>query len=168
MLEKLFPDIYIKSIAELPIEELKKRGIKALVFDIDNTISPYDVAEPDDDALAVLDKLKEEGFKICLLSNNKEQRIKLFNKKIGAYAYWEAGKPGVKKLREAMDEMGTDSKSTAMVGDQVFTDMWCGHNAGLLSIMTAPICERDQLITKVKRPLERFVMSIYFKKRGKK
>ena len=75
MLEKLFPDIYIKSIAELPIEELKKRGIKALVFDIDNTISPYDVAEPDDDALAVLDKLKNEGFKICLLSNNKEQRI---------------------------------------------------------------------------------------------
>ena len=140
MLEKLFPDIYIKSIAELPIEELKKRGIKALVFDIDNTISPYDVAEPDDDALALLDKLKDEGFKICLLSNNKEQRIKLFNKKIGAYAYW----------------------------DQVFTDMWCGHNAGLLSIMTAPICERDQLITKVKRPLEKFVMSIYFKKRGKK
>ena len=89
MLEKLFPDIYIKSIAEMPIEELKKRGIKALVFDIDNTISPYDVAEPDDDALAVLDKLKDEGFKICLLSNNKEQRIKLFNKKIGAYAYWE-------------------------------------------------------------------------------
>ena len=38
MLEKLFPDIYIKSIVELPIEELKKRGIKALVFDIDNTI----------------------------------------------------------------------------------------------------------------------------------
>ncbi len=55
-----------------------------------------------------------------------------------------------------------------MIGDQVFTDMWCGHRAGLLCIMTAPICARDQLVTKVKRGAERQVMKVYFRKyRGK-
>ncbi|GFI61890.1 hypothetical protein IMSAG049_01061 [Clostridiales bacterium] len=162
---KLYPDIYIKSIEQLPLEKLKKRGIKALVFDIDNTIAPYDVAEPDQWALDVLEKIRKAGFKLCLLSNNNEQRIKIFNRKIGAYAYWKAGKPGTKVLRMALSEMGVDSRSAAMVGDQVFTDVWCGHNAGLLAIMTAPICNRDQLITKVKRPLEKLIMAMYFRKK---
>ena len=58
---------------------LKETGmaenVEALVFDIDNTISPYDCAEPDEWALGVLDNIKKEGFKICLLSNNNENRM---------------------------------------------------------------------------------------------
>lgn len=168
MLSKLFPDIYIKSIEYLPLDELKKKGIKAFVFDIDNTIAPFDIDEPEDWAVSVLENLKSEGFKICLLSNNNEDRIRVFNKKLGAFAYWRAGKPGIRKLKQAMEEMGTDSKSTAIVGDQVFTDIWCGHNAGMLTIMTEPICDRDQFITKIKRPLEKFVMSLYFRRHGRK
>lgn len=164
---RLYPDMYIKSIEYLPLKELKHRGIEALVFDIDNTIAPYDVAEPDDWALGILNKIKREGFKICLLSNNNEERIKIFNRKIGAYAYWKAGKPGIKTLKMAMEAMGTDKNSTAIVGDQVFTDVWCGHNAGILSIMTAPICGRDQFVTKIKRPLEKIVMSFYFRRKRK-
>ncbi len=164
---RLYPDMYIKSIEYLPLKELKHRGIEALVFDIDNTIAPYDVAEPDDWALGILNKIKREGFKICLLSNNNEERIKIFNRRIGAYAYWKAGKPGIKTLKMAMEAMGTDKNSTAIVGDQVFTDVWCGHNAGILSIMTAPICSRDQFVTKIKRPLEKIVMSFYFRRKRK-
>ena len=63
--------------------------------------------------------------------------------------------------------MGTDISSTAIVGDQVFTDVWCGHNAGMLSIMTAPICGRDQFVTKIKRPLEKIVMAFYFRRKRK-
>ena len=164
MFNKLFPDIYIRSIENLPLEELKEKGIQAFVFDIDNTIAPFDVDEPDDWAIGIFENLKAKGFKICLLSNNNEARIRLFNKKLGAFAYWRAGKPGIRKLKKAMQEMGTDSKSTAIVGDQVFTDIWCGHNAGMLTIMTEPLCDRDQFITKIKRPLERFVMSVYFRR----
>ncbi len=167
MFDRLYPDIYVKSIENLPLKEFKRRGIKAIVFDIDNTIAPYDVAEPEPWAIGVLDRLREEGFKICLLSNNNEKRIKIFNRKIGAYAYWKAGKPGIKTLTKAMKDMGSDSSTTVMVGDQIFTDMWCGHNAGLLCVMTAPICGRDQFVTKIKRPLERLIMSFYFRRRKK-
>ena len=163
----LYPDYYIKNIEHLPLKDFKRKGIEAIVFDIDNTIAPYDVAEPDDWAMGVLDNLKAEGFKICLLSNNNEKRINIFNKKIGAYAFWKAGKPGTKGVKEAMAAMGTTPETTVMVGDQVFTDVLCGHNAGMLSVMTAPLCNRDQLITKVKRPLEKLVMSYYFRRRKK-
>ena len=63
--------------------------------------------------------------------------------------------------------MGSNSASTVMVGDQIFTDMWCGHNAGLLCVMTAPICNRDQFVTKIKRPLEKLIMSFYFRRKRK-
>ena len=106
MLERLYPDIYVSSIADIPLGELKKRGIKALAFDIDNTIAPYDVAEPDGWALETLKKIMDEGFKICLLSNNKEKRVRLFNRKIGAYmpsgGRENRAQRGLKKAMRAM------------------------------------------------------------------
>lgn len=167
LLERFFPDIYIRSVFELPLDDLRKLGIRALVFDIDNTVAPFDVAEPDEAIVALFRYLRKQGFKLCILSNNTKERVHLFNEKLGALAIHKAGKPGIKKLNRAMEIMGTTPYSTAMVGDQVFTDMWCGHKAGLLCVMTAPICNRDQLITKVKRGAERQVMKVYFKKYGK-
>ena len=163
-LENIFPDSYIPSVFELPLEALKERGIRGLVFDIDNTVAPYDVAEPDEALIDLFTSLKNHGFHLCIFSNNNERRVKRFAKPLGVLAVHRAGKPGIKKLQIAMKKMGTDQSSTAIVGDQIFTDIWCGHKAGLYCIMTAPICDRDQLVTKVKRGLERQFMRIYFKR----
>lgn len=163
-LDKLFPDIYISSVFELPIDELMRRGIRALIFDIDNTIAPFDLAEPEENIVQLFSYLKKQGFQICILSNNKKKRVKLFNRKLRSLAVYRAGKPGIKKLKMAMQKMKTDALHTAMIGDQVFTDMWCGHRAGMFCIMTAPICNRDQFVTKIKRGLEKQVMKLYFKK----
>ena len=137
LLERFFPDIYVKSVFELPLEDLKKLGIRGLVFDIDNTVAPFDVAEPDEEIVELFAFLRKEGFKLCILSNNTKERVQLFNRRLGALAIHKGGKPGIKKLNRAMEIMGTTPKTTAMVGDQVFTDMWCGHRGGLLCIMTA-------------------------------
>ena len=48
ILERFFPDLYIQSIYDLPLAELKEMGIRGLVFDIDNTVAPFDVADPDE------------------------------------------------------------------------------------------------------------------------
>ena len=167
MFECFHPDLYIESVKKLPINRLKQMGIKAIVFDIDNTLTPFDEAEADDETVEVIDNLKKEGFKVCLLSNNNENRIKKYNEKLGMYVFWRAGKPGTKKLLEAVDKMGVTKASTAMVGDQAFTDVWCAKRAGILAIMTAPLCDRDQFVTKIKRPLERVVMSFYFRRKRK-
>lgn len=163
ILEKIYPDLYIPSVFQLPLENLRKRGINTLVFDIDNTVAPYDVAVPDERLIGFFKQLKSEGFRLCILSNNNKKRVKLFNRPLNTLAVHKAGKPGAKKLLQALRQMGTDPACTAMVGDQIFTDMWCGRKAGLYCIMTAPICNRDQWMTKVKRGLERMVMKRFFR-----
>ncbi len=167
ILERFFPDIYVKSVYELPLAELKARGIRGLVFDIDNTVAPFDLAEPENDLIELFLFLKKQGFRLCILSNNNKERVQLFNKNLKTLAVHKAGKPGVRKLRQALKKLKLSAKNTAMVGDQVFTDMWCGHRAGLTCILTAPICNRDQLVTKVKRGLEKQVLKVYFKRNGK-
>lgn len=162
ILEKIFPDLYVPSVFQLPLEELKRRGIQTLVFDIDNTVAPFDVAEPDDRLIAFFNTLRQEDFRLCILSNNNKKRVNLFNRRLKALAVYKAGKPGVKKLLRALRAIGTTPASAAMVGDQVFTDMWCGRRAGLYCVMTAPICNRDQWMTKVKRGMERQVMKRFF------
>lgn len=167
LLERFFPDIYVKSVFELPLEDLKKLGIRGLVFDIDNTVAPFDVAEPDEEIVELFAFLRKEGFKLCFCPIIPMSVCSCLTAGLEQLAIHKGGKPGIKKLNRAMEIMGTTPKTTAMVGDQVFTDMWCGHRGGLLCIMTAPICNRDQLITKVKRGAERQVMKVYFKKYGK-
>lgn len=167
ILECFFPDIYVKSVYELPIEELKAKGIKGLVFDIDNTVAPFDIAEPDDDLIELFLFLKNQGFRLCILSNNNKERVQLFNKNLKTLAVHKAGKPGVKKLKLALERLKLSPDNTAIVGDQIFTDMWCGHKAGLTCILTSPICNRDQLVTKVKRGMEKQVLKVYFKRERK-
>ncbi len=164
ILEKLFPDIYVGSVYDIPLDELWDRGIRGLVFDIDNTIAPYDVADADEHLVEFFQLLKKKGFRLCILSNNNKTRVKRFNQKLRALAVHKAGKPGTKKLKKAMSLMCTDAGSTAMVGDQIFTDMWCGHRAGLFCVMTAPICNRDQFVTWIKRGVERKFMKLYFRR----
>ena len=62
LLERFFPDIYVNSVFELPLEDLKKLGIRGLVFDIDNTVAPFDVAEPDEEIVELFAFLRKEGF----------------------------------------------------------------------------------------------------------
>lgn len=164
--DRFFPDMYIRSVYELPLEELKNKGIKLLVFDIDNTLVPFDVEKPDDKLLKLFVFLKNQGFKVAILSNNNKARIELFNEELGAIAIYNAGKPGIKKISYVMKKLNIKNNETAMIGDQAFTDVWCGNRAGAYSILTAPICNRDQLITKVKRGMERFVMGFYFRREG--
>ena len=70
------------------------------------------------------------------------------------------------KLKKALARLSLVPAEAAIVGDQVFTDMWCGHRGGLYCIMTAPVCDRDQLITKIKRGAEKRVMQEYFRRNG--
>ncbi len=167
ILEHFFPDIFVKSVYELPVEALKAKGIRGLVFDIDNTVAPFDIAEPDKDLIELFLFLRKQGFRLCILSNNSKARVRLFSKNLKTLAVHRAGKPGVKKLRQALEKLQLLPENTAIVGDQVFTDMWCGHRAGLTCILTAPICNRDQLATKVKRGVEKLVLKEYFKRRWK-
>lgn len=163
----LYPDYYVESIYELPLEKLKAAGIRGLIFDIDNTIAPFDMAEADEKLIVYFAHLQAEGFRLGILSNNTKRRVQLFNRKLHLLAIHQADKPLPFKVKKAMKKLSLVPQNTALIGDQVFTDVLCGHMAGMTAIMTAPICERDQWITKIKRGLEKQVLKGYFRKNPK-
>ncbi|NLK20909.1 MAG: YqeG family HAD IIIA-type phosphatase [Epulopiscium sp.] len=167
MLRQLFPKDYIRSIFDLNIMELKKNKIRGLIFDIDNTLVPFDVAHPNQKLIRFFEELKEDGFKICLVSNNTKERVIKFNEELKLCAIHKASKPRSKSFKKAMELMKTNKDNTVVIGDQVFTDVWGGNRAGLMTILVAPVSERDEWITKLKRGLERSIIRIYEGQRGK-
>ena len=62
-----------------------------------------------------------------------------------------------------MRDMGTDKSDTVLMGDQVFTDVWAAHNAGIRAILVPPINDKRDLLTRFKRLLERPVLRKYDK-----
>ena len=165
MLRKFYPKLYIGSIFELDLKTLRKEGIKGIIFDIDNTLVPYDVAEPTEEIIQLFSKLKKENFKICLMSNNTEDRVVRFNQNLKVFAIHKSGKPRTKGFKRALELMNLKKEEVAIVGDQVFTDVYGGNKIGVKTILVQPVSDKDEWITKIKRGLEQRVIKLYEKDR---
>lgn len=163
MLTWFYPDFYIESAFHLPIAQLKAMGIRALVFDIDNTLAPYDCPLPDERVHDLFSLLEEEQILSCVLSNNKQERAEAFCQNLPAIGIGRSQKPLPFVMKKAMKTMGVSPKETAIIGDQLFTDILCGRLAGATTILTKPLCNRDQWITKIKRKPESFLLHHYEK-----
>ena len=163
MLERFYPDLYIKSAYRIDFQKYYASGYRGIIFDIDNTLVPHG-APADGRSIELLQGLKRMGFAILLLSNNKEPRVQMFNQAVNVQYIFKAGKPGKKGYARAMEMMGTDRKSTLFVGDQLFTDVWGARNAGIFSILVQPIDKKEEIQIVLKRYLEKIVLACYRRK----
>ena len=164
MFEMFFPDDYVASTYVIPFEKLYKEGYRGLIFDIDNTLVPHG-APADERAKKLFGRLKDIGFDCCLLSNNQEPRVKMFNEEIGVHYICDAHKPSVKNYQKAMEIMGTDLKSTIFIGDQLFTDGWGAKRTGIRNFLVKPIHPKEEIQIVLKRQLEKIVLYFYKKQR---
>lgn len=162
MFEKFFPDEYVMSTYSIPFEELYEKGYRGVIFDIDNTLVPHG-APADERAKKLFRRLEKIGFSSCLISNNQEKRVKMFNKDIGTNYIYNAHKPSVKNYRKAMEIMGTERQQTLFVGDQLFTDVWGAKRAGIYNILVKPIHPKEEIQIVLKRYLEKIVLYFYQK-----
>lgn len=158
------PEYRFKAFYEATAEFLIAKGIKGIVLDVDNTLEPYENPMPTERVVAWLDSLKQNGISAAIVSNNNRERIDLFNKELGLPSYSKSGKPFKKNILKAMADMGTTAENTILMGDQVFTDTWAAHNAGIPAILVPPIKDKTDLLTKFKRLLEKPVLKKYEKK----
>ena len=163
---RFVPEYYFKTFDMASAEFLDSIGIKGIVLDVDNTLEPYENSIPGDHVVAWLRSLESKGIKAAIVSNNGGERINLFNKNLGLPAYYKAKKPFKINVIKAMCDMGTDSATTILMGDQVFTDVWAAHNAGIRAILVPPIKDKTDPLTKFKRLLEIPVLEKYHKKTG--
>ena len=162
MFEKFFPDEYVASTYVIPFEKLYEEGYRGVVFDIDNTLVPHG-APADDRAKKLFKRLEDIGFSSCLISNNQEARMKMFNRDIGTDYICNAHKPSTKNYIRAMEIMGTDRTNTIFVGDQLFTDVWGAKRAGIRNILVRPIHSKEEIQIVLKRYLEKVVLHFYKK-----
>ena len=160
MFQKLYPDMYIGSVYQINFDRLYEDGFRGLIFDIDNTLVPHG-APADARAIALFAHLKELGFQCCLLSNNQEPRVKMFNDSVDVHYIFDAHKPSVKNYERAMELMGTDRSNTLFVGDQIFTDIFGARRTGIPAIMVKKIHWKEEIQIVLKRRLEAIVLAGY-------
>ena len=130
---------------------------------LDNTIVPHG-APADQHAIDWFKKVHEMGIDTCIISNNDEPRVQPFADKVGSKYIFNAHKPSTKNYKRAMELMGTDTKSTLFVGDQIFTDIWGANKTGVQSVMVKLIDKHEEIQIILKRIPEKFVLWRWRKK----
>lgn len=153
---KLFkPDYAFCDIYAITPEALAEMGVKGIVFDIDQTIAPYEVELPDDKMKAYFDSLRQADIKMAFVSNNKGPRVTKFNESIGLFYVCKAGKPSPKGVKVVIDYFGLKPEEMLSIGDQIYTDCLSAHRAGIRFAMVKPIKKQESLFFRIKRFLER-------------
>ena len=164
LFKRFYPDMRLNSVYEVDFDRLYKKGIRGLIFDIDNTLVPHG-ADADEKIEKLFGELKKMGFKTFLLSNNKLERVKRFNANIRSLYIYKAGKPNAVNYIKAMRMMGTGKENTVFIGDQLFTDIWGAKKAGISTILLNPIDKKEEIQIVLKRYLEKIVLNAYEKER---
>ncbi len=163
MFELFYPNHYVNSAYEIPYRELYEKGIRGVIFDVDNTLVPHD--EPADTrAKRLFETFRDMGMETFLLSNNRKPRVAAFAGAVGTQYIYKGGKPSVKGYFKAMKLMGTGPRNTIFVGDQLFTDIWGANRSGIDSYLTKPINPREEIQIVLKRYPEKLILWFYRKK----
>lgn len=165
---QLYPKLYFDKITDIAVETLEKNHIKGLILDVDNTLIDYKK-----DILPGLDtwieKIKQSGIKCIILSNsNKKEKVKMVADSLKIPYIFFATKPLKRGFKKAKSILNLEYKEIAAIGDQIFTDIIGANRLGMFSILVKPINERDLLITRIKRPIEKKIIQNYIKNQNTK
>jgi len=153
----LQPRAWERSVLDIDYDALQAAGIRALVFDLDNTLSLWRETL-DDWAQTFLHTLAGQGLRLAVVSNGRpwgrgEVRCQLAA--LGIPAIFGARKPLPGAFRRAATLLDVDRRATVVIGDQLFTDVLGAHLAGMDSILVAPLSRREHWITRLLRRAER-------------
>ena len=165
-MKRLLPDYMFHSYREISPAFLKEIGVTALLIDIDNTLAPYEMPDPDDEIRQWFAELRANGIRAALVSNNHAPRVERFNATLGLPAFSDSGKPGKKRLAEALAAVDSTAETTAVLGDQLLTDAAFGKSHGMRAIIVPPIYDKRNLFFRCKRLLEIPVVKKYNKLHG--
>ena len=135
----LLPRLITDELTDLSVEILKARNIQLLMMDFDNTIVPYTTDIPTEAMAAWLRAMADSDIQLCVVSNSKRSRVKIFCESYGIDCITHANKPFTKGIKECLGRYGIDAGHAALVGDQIFTDTFGANNAGVMPILVRAI-----------------------------
>ena len=145
-----YPDEWLDSAYDIPYEQFYQKGMRGIIFDIDNTLVPHG-APADERAVQLFERL----------------RVAPFAGQVGSDYIYKGRKPKRSGYRQAMRRMGTGERSTMFVGDQLFTDVYGARRTGIYSILVKPINPKEEIQIVLKRYLEKIVLWFYVRRQEK-
>ncbi len=157
------PDMYQQSIYKIDYKSLKKKGIKCLLFDLDNTMESYSVSEPTKKLKELFTILKDD-FKIIIISNGFKERVRPFKEKLNVDASHSSKKPLKRKYKKILALYKFKPNEVACIGDQIMTDVLGANRMGMISILVNAMSTIEPLNTKFNRMLENIILKRLNKK----
>ncbi len=141
----LYPQYRFDSIMQITADDLRKMGVLGVAVDLDNTTAHDGTDIPLEGAVEWIDMIEKEGFKVILLSNGAKKRAEKFAKQLGNIAFISAAcKPLLSAYIRAQRKIGLKPSKIAMIGDQIFTDIWGANVAGWISVYVTPFAMEER------------------------
>ena len=166
MFQRLLPDQIVSTVFDIDLQALKKRGVSGIITDLDNTLVSAKTPLATPELAAWLEKVKLEGFRVVVLSNNNESRVSTFSKPLGIPFIPAARKPFGAAFRRALSQLKLSADQAVVVGDQMLTDILGGRRMGLHTILVTPIAVSEEGFgTQINRKIEKIALS-RLRKRG--
>ena len=166
MFQNLYPDEDVDSAYQIDYQKYYDQGYRGILFDVDNTLvehnQPVTLV-----AIELFQTLNEMGFKTCIISNNRDERVKPLAEALESDYVYKAGKPSARGYVQGMEQMGTTPETTLFIGDQIFTDIWGANRANVHSILVKQIARHEEIQIILKRLLEKIVLIGYRKQIGR-
>jgi HAD superfamily phosphatase (TIGR01668 family) len=158
MIDALKPQLFVPSLLAVDLKRLRRRGIEGLILDLDNTVVHWDRQDTAPEFVQWIEQAKEDSFRMCLVSNSFGARVARFSEALDIPAIAQAAKPRRRSFRRAMEIMGTTAENTAVIGDQIFTDVLGGNRLHLFTVLVSPLSPLEFWTTRLIRRVERLVI----------
>jgi putative phosphatase len=160
LLSQFCPSLRAGGVVEVTPEFLAARGIRALILDLDNTLVPWHGREIAPGVEDWIRTMQAAEVKLCIVSNtHRPGRLKSLATSLGVQYVPSGGKPRRRGFYRAMEAMTAREGETAVIGDQLLTDIWGGNRCGLLTILVEPLSPVEFWGTRViSRNLERMLL----------
>ena len=133
------PKVIVPALTDVTAELLRKRGIRLLMLDFDNTIVPYTTDLPTPEMERWLLEMNASEITVCIVSNSRKDRVPAFCRKYGLDCITHAKKPLPKGIRECLNRYGIPPAQAALVGDQIYCDTLGANGCGVTSILVNAI-----------------------------
>ncbi len=133
------PKYIFPKITDISPDFFAQKGITLVLLDFDNTMLPYTVDLPTTELLNWIQSMKQAKIQLCIVSNSHKQRVPTFSKKYDIPCVTGAKKPGTKGIYEAISNFNADIAHTALIGDQIYTDVLGANRANIVSIIVKSI-----------------------------
>ena len=132
------PTYVFDKVVDITPEFLRKKQIKGLLLDLDNTLTTHNNPVVPQSS-----------------SNNHAPRVTPFAEQLGLDFECEGAKPLTFGYSRAIKRMGLKNREVAAVGDQIFTDVMGSNLKGIRSIFVFPIKPEESLPFRFKRACEK-------------